>query len=55
MLRDDETTTFLLPPIENESPVRVIQLTFKEDVRMYPTKPEELYKESKNEKAKGYY
>ncbi len=48
-------TTFILPEVKPDEPVRVIQLTFKENVQMHPEKPEELQKQSTNEKPEGYY
>lgn len=51
----DQQTVFTLPGVTKGSPIRVIQLSFEEEVQMYPEKPMELKVRSENEKAGGYY
>lgn len=49
-----DTVTLALPQMA-DAPVRVIQLTFKDDVQMCPEKPKDLLTPQEDEKAAGYY
>lgn len=55
MEQTEERTLFTLPKSSETKSVRIIQLTFKEDVQMDPVKPKALKTQSENEKAEGYY
>lgn len=55
MTHGDGTTTFTLPSPADGCPVRVLQLTFGEAVRMHPDRPKELDGQGSGGEPLGYY
>ena len=53
--QDRGTTTFTLPSPTAGDPVRVLQLTFDEAVRMHPDRPKELDGQGGGGEPLGYY